>query len=368
MAGNRAASRVHSNPEARRDQLVILGSIVVLAVVAVIVLIGLFLTVYKPPRERILTIGSKQWDASAVERRALYLLQFQQAIAPKSPTEIVSKTLDTLEREEALRQKAKELVPEVTSDDVTKELQGQLAPATPPQPSIQTPDGLNATVTIGTATPVAGASPTATPTVDQAKYTKALQDRLTKSKLTKSELDAVIMAGLYEDRLREKFTNELPKTAAQVNVAVARTSDEALANQIRSIVSRPNVDFSQVASQNSVSATTGGLKTGAPLWVTLDELDGPTRDAVQKLKAGEISPVVKVGDYFEVYKAIEVSADREVTDASKDALTNKKILDWLNKAVADLKPQRTLDKAKEDWITNHAIADFTKAVATPGAK
>ena len=129
MAGNRAAgSRTGAPLGSQRDQLVMLGSAVVLGVAAIIVLVGLYLTVYRPPREVVLTAADTRYDAGAVVRRAVYLMVFQPDAAPRSQSEVPSKTLDVLQREQLLRTRAKTLVPEVTADDITKSLQAEIAP------------------------------------------------------------------------------------------------------------------------------------------------------------------------------------------------------------------------------------------------
>ena len=365
MAGNRAAgSRPGAPLGSQRDQLVMLGSAVVLGVAAVIVLVGLYLTVYRPPREHVLTAGDVKYNADQVYRRALYMMLYQQAIAPKSQAEIVPKTLETMEREQTLRIRAKELVPEVTTEDVTKELQQLLAPPATAQPSVNV-GGAAATVTVGT--PEAGAAPSATPTVDLNAYAKALAVRLERSKLTKAELESIIAAGLYEDRLLEKFKADLPKSAPQVLLVIARIQDQPTAERVRSIALRPGVDFGPVAAQNSVSDARGA-RAGASTWVIVDRLDPVVRDVVKNMKAGDVSAVTPNGTYYEVYKVVEVSADHELTDDLKEQIALQKVLDWLTTEGKNLGTERDLTTQKEQWITDHVTRGYQKASATPRAK
>lgn len=364
MAGNRAASpRAGAPLGSQRDQLVVLGSLVALAVAAVIVLVGLYLTVYRPPREHVLTAGDTRLNADQVYRRALYLMLYQQSIAPKSQSEIVSKTLETMEREETLRVRGKQFVAEVTAEDVTKELQQLLAPPTPPATSVSV-GGAAATVTVGT--PESG-TPTATPTVDRDAYAKALQQRLERSKLTKAELESVIAAGLYEDRLTQKFKGELPTTAPQVLLVTARIQDQPTAERVRSIALRPGVDFGPVAAQNSVSDARGA-RAGTTNWVIVDQLEPAVRDVVKNLKAGDVSAVTQNGTYYEVHKVLEVSASREISDELKDQMAVQKVLEWLTAEGKNLTIERDLTTAKEQWITEHVVSAYAKASATPRAR
>jgi hypothetical protein len=351
----RAAARRQPH-QGQREQYVVLGSIVVLAVSVVIVLVGLYLAAYRPPRQHVLTAGNQRYNAQAVERRTRYLILNQQTLLPKDiQGELVTKTLDLLEHEEILRQRAPAVVSEVKPEDITAELQSQLVP-TPPSPTITLPDG-------STATP--NASATATPTVDQAAYAKALQKRLTDAGMRKSPLDALIAAQVLEQRLQDQFKKDLPKTAPQVLLSVARVSDQAKADTLRSVATRPGVDFNALASVNSVQE---GGPTGPIGWVIPDNLDQPMRDVVKGMKAGDISPVTRNVTYFEVYKVVEASGDHEISEDQQDKLVKQKEDEWFDKERANVKIERDLSASEDKGIRAHAIADYQKVAGTTSAR
>lgn len=364
MAGNRAAAPRSGAPlGSQRDQLVVLGSIVVLAVATVVVLVGLYLTVYRPPRAHVLTAGAEDYTADEVYRRGLYMMLFEPAVGPRNPSEIVTKTLDTIEREETLRTRAKALVPEVTPDDIAAELQRQFAPAIP---SVPNPEVRNAAgEVIGTAVP--SNSPTPVPTLAPDEFTKSLQQRLETAQITKSQLDAIVAADLYRKRLTDKFKAELPTSLPQTLLVTARIADQPTADRVRSIGLRPNVDFAQVASQNSVSDAQGA-RAGVPTWVVVDQLDPKTRDVVKQMNPGDISPVTQVGTAYEVYKVVEVSASRELTDEQKTEMAGKKVTEWLDAEVKQLSIERDLTPEKEQWITEHVVEAYTKASPPTSAR
>ncbi len=365
MAGNRAAgSRTGAPLGSQRDQLVMLGSAVALGIAAIIVLVGLYLTVYRPPREHVLTAGDARFDAGAVVRRGVYLMLFQPDVAPRSQSAVATTTLDVLQREELLRTRSKGLVPEVTAEDITKTLQLEIAPP-PRAPEIPNPVVRDkAGNVIGTAVPVN--SPTPTPTVDSDVYTKGLAARLDKAGASKAELDAITSAKLYEQRLIEKFKGDAPKTLPQVQLVTARIQDQATADRVRAIALRPGVDFGPVASQNSVSDRSAAT-AGTPTWVIVDELDAPTRDVVKGMKAGDVSAVIPNGTYYDVYKVIEVSAARDLDDDQKTQLAKKKLEAWLADEAKQVKLERDLTTKKEQWITDHVVSAYQKASATPRA-
>jgi len=341
-----------------------LGSVIALAIAAVIVLVGLYLTVYRPPREHVLTAGDARFDAGEVVRRGVYLMLFQPELTPRSQSEVVTKTLDVLQREELLRTRAKALVPEVTAEDITKALQSEIAPPRR-APEIPNPEVRDkAGNVIGTAVP--SNSPTPTPTVDVNAYTKGLAARLDTAGASKAELDAITSAKLYEQRLIEKFKGDAPKTLPQVQIVLARIQDQATADRVRSIALRPGVDFGPVAAQNSVSDRSAA-SAGTPTWVIVDELEPPMRDVVKGMKVGEVSAVTPNGTYYDVYKVIEVSAARELDEEQKTQFAKKKLEGWLADEAKQVTVERDLTTQKEQWITDHVVSAYQKASATPRA-
>jgi hypothetical protein len=337
----RAAGRSQPRgPQSRRDQLVIVVSIVTLVAAVLIVLAGVYVTRYRPPRAHVLSVGQEQFNAADAERRLRYLLLFESDKAGTDVEAVVDTTLDVLEREQVLRERASALVGDVSANDVEQELRTQLAPAAP-------------TVTVS-----GGSTATPTPVSDEA-YATALQQRLQQSGLSKEDLEAIARAHVFEKRLLEHFKAALPTQAAQVHLAVARLNEQAKADQVRAIVTRPGVEFGPVASGNSVS--TGGT-TGDLDWVLIEDLDQVVREAVQTLKAGDVSPVVKNGDYFEVYKLVEAPADRDLTEEQRETLATKRVDEWVEAERKHVQIARGMSESEESWIRDHALQAYAREV------
>jgi hypothetical protein len=100
----------------------------------------------------------------------------------------------------------------------------------------------------------------------------------------------------------------------------------------------------------------------------VDQLEPTVRDVVKNMKAGDISTVTQNGTYYEVYKVVEVNAARELDDSLKNQLALQKVLDWLTTEGKNLKLERDLTTAKEQWITDHVVSAYQKASATPRAR
>lgn len=353
MAGTtpRAASRrapAHG-AESRRDALVVLATMAVLAVTAVIVLAGLYLTRYRPPRAAALTVDGATYTAAQVEHRLRYLMFYEPAAVGNDPTQFVTKTLERLEREEIMRQRAPALVGDLDADGAEQQLRKALAPPPPPAPTTDTPG-----VTV--------AQPTVAPLSDE-QYATALQDRLRAAGMSKRELEAVARAEALDAKLREHFGAGLGTAGPQLQLVVARLADRAKADQVRAIALRPGVNFAQVANVNSVG---GAGPTGNVGWVLPEELKPSVRDVVQALQAGAVSEVTPNGIYLEVYQVVATEASREYAPDQRDTLVQQQVDAWLAAERAQVRIERVLSTETERWIRDRAIAAFRARNGQPG--
>lgn len=349
MAGMnpRAASGTSRTGEtASRDAFVVMAAVVVLAVTAVIVLVGLFFTSYRPPRATVLTIEGEQVTAAQVQRRLLYLLFNESAVLGSDQTQFVSKALDRVERDEVLLRRASSLVGSAPdAEAVTKHLREMLAPPAPANPQITTNQpGLT----------VASAETTPVPLSDEA-YAKALQERLQNAEMSQDEIEQIARVDLIQKQLRAKFREGLSKNGPQLQIVVARLTDKAKADQVRAIGLRPGVDFAQVANVNSAS---GGGPVGDLGWVLPEEMKQLVRDAVGPLKPGEISPVTANGIYFEVYKAVATEPSREYESDQLDTLVDQKFDAWVAAERQQVKLERTLSADSDKWTLDGALSKF----------
>ncbi len=305
--------------------MIVLASTVVLVVAALVAMVGYYLGAYRPAHQSLLTAGTERFTASDIEARTLYLLLFQQSIAPREATELIAKALDVLEHEAILRQRAPALVGDVSAEDMAKDLAVRLATPVPPTP-IPTPS-----ITLGTPTPTGtpDATPTATataapkPTVDEKQVASTQQERLQKSGLSKASFDALTRAQILEDRLVKRFTDEAPKTALQWEVQVAILPSVERAEQLRAIVQRPGVDFARVASAAATDPSNGQLA-----WVLADLQEPEVRDALSKLKAGEISATIKSGTRYKVYRLAQIEQNRTVDEEQRDNAATERLTKW----------------------------------------
>jgi parvulin-like peptidyl-prolyl isomerase len=95
-------------------------------------------------------------------------------------------------------------------------------------------------------------------------------------------------------------------------------------------------DFAQTAQQLSKDASAG--KGGDMGWVTPDSLDPALKNAVEGLKEGQVSPVIKTQQGFAIIKAENVIAGRDRPyDQVKMSIERLVMREKLNKAVEDMR-------------------------------
>ncbi len=355
--------------------MIVLISVVVLAVAIVIAGVGYYLGAYRPAHQALLTVGNERLTASEIEARTVYLLMYQPTIAPREAADLIPKALDLLEREAILRQRAPALVGEVSSDELAKDLGVRLATATPQAPTSATPTIVVSTPT-STPTSTAAATPTGTaaaasatstatatatpvpgptPFADPKQVAETQQERLLKSGLSKQAFDALSRAQILEDRLSERFRKEAPQTTLQWEVQVAGVATQERADQLREIAARPGVDFARVASAGGSDRANGQLA-----WI-LPELQEPAiRDVLAKLKAGEISPSIKSGARFLVYRLVQIDERRDVSEDQRDDIAKDLLTKWYDEARTQLTIQREVASNRENAMRANVISAYQK--------
>ncbi|MEZ4553386.1 MAG: peptidylprolyl isomerase [Dehalococcoidia bacterium] len=360
-------------PETRMERGVLLIVGAVLAVAAVVVLAGLYLTEYRPPRAHALTIEGQDYNADAVKRRGSYLLRYEtQAARDVNQDNLVERTVDRLVRDEVLNRRAPALVGEITDEELDQEFRIQLGFATPTATPTPTPaPGATPTATLpATATPSPTPEEAITPDAEQlareeADFLRAQRDVYRDTGLSREEFYRIFKGQLYERRLRDHFADEVGETAPQIRLQVIRLTDRAVAERIHEQALQ-GADFVRLAAQNSVLPT--ARQDGGELgWRLVSSFDEPVRAAVEDAAAGSISEIIPVDRFFEIYRVAEVTADRDLDAAQRGTLVAERFDDWLEQETANVQVDRDISDGESDWIRDAIIEDVTDrgAVGTP---
>ena len=311
--------------EARRERIILIAVGVTLAIALVVVAVGLFITQYLPPRAHVTTIDGRDYDAAAVARRAGHFLLFD--AQGRQDVDVTAEALTRLEREELLRKRAPAVVGEVSDEDVEKYLRERLGFA-----------GEN---------------------VDANAFAESLRQQLRLSGLRQSEHRELTRATVLEQRLRDRFRDEVPKSAPQVHLARVRVNSEAAAQRVREQAAT-GTDFARLVTEQSVDTAT--RPRGGDLgWQLNDALDPGVRTAVAGLPTGAISDVVRVGNQFDVYRVVELQPEREVSDQQRTELARKRVDEWVERERASFPVERDLSGGEAEWIQERARDHFSSA-------
>ena len=361
----RVSSRRERDERARRtERIAIVGVTAVLSLAAVVVLAGLYLTQYRPPRAHVLSAGETDYQAAEVARRTVYETRFGEL--PGGIGEAVPETLSVLEEQSILLERAPALVGEVTGEDVEQWLRVHLGFA-PLEPDAaaggeadEAADGEAGQAAADDAAdenaddvPV----PEEDPEAEAARFAEALADWLRHVDLPKDEYDLVIAAGILSDRLEDRFRAEIGETADQLRGSRIRLADRGGAEDVRALL-LDGADFAELASERSAEAEYAA-QGGDLGWLPLAALSDIARAAIEGLEPGSISAVVETAPFFDVYLVAEREQARPLDAAQVEALVTRRWDEWMRAQRAIVAVERDLSDGEERWILERVVGSLS---------
>jgi len=311
-----ATQRQQAAADARRARLLTFATIAVLSLVAVIVAVGLYVTQYRPPRAHVATIGGQDFTADQVARRASYYMIFEGGAQSRSVVGIADFTLDLLEQQIVVLQQAPAEVAEVTDADVEAALRERL-----------------------------GFSE------DDSAFPDSLADLIRTSGYDRAGYFDLVRTQLLGDRLTERFLEGVPMAATQWHLERVRLGSRANAETLRErVLAGESMD--DVARELAADPVANVDLDWWPLDLVADEV----RDTVGALGAGDLSEPVPSGLFFDVYRAIEVQSDRDLTEDQRNQLAGLKLVDWVEDHRANLESTRDLSTSEANWIADRVLS------------
>lgn len=327
----------------------------VLVVAAAVVLVGLYITQYRPPRAHILTVEGTDYSAAEVKSRGSYMLRFERDFAEGVTQEtLVDRTIERIVRDEVLRRRAPAFVGEVTTDDLEQELRVRLGFASAsPTPGASPAPGSAATPA---ATPTEAATPDEAQREQQeADFAQARQELYRSGGMGREALDNVLIAGMLQQRLSDQFQSELGTTAPQINLQMIRVADEATAQRVREQALQGS-DFVRLAAEYSVTPT--AQQDGGELgWQLVDLLEQSVRGAVESLPAGGITEIIASDRFFDIYRVAEATADRELDAEQLNTLLGNRLDAWFEEERTNVSVEIDLSESEADWLRDEIVSD-----------
>jgi parvulin-like peptidyl-prolyl isomerase len=312
--------------EERRSELLViaLGAAVVLAV-AVIALFGYYQTQIRPKGETVVKVGDRSFSLNYLERRLRYDIGNGSALYSADPVRAPDRLVDEIGQEELMRQGAPEQGVDLSEDAIDAEIRNQ--------ESVPASADRNAFA---------------------AAYRQAVHD----SGLSTDGYRDVIAAGLAQQALQAKFTEEAPQATDQVRfrVILLATEDDAKAALDRL---RNGDDFAAVAkevSQHAASRDNGGEQDWTPRGV----LDPALDEALFSLDIGQISDVIAGQSAYYIVQVEERASQRETTPEQRSALGAQDMTNWLSQLRDSIGVTVNLDNDNRNSILKVLQSEMAK--------
>lgn len=319
-----ATRRARQASEGRFERRVYLASAIVGVAVLAIVIAGLILTVFLPPREKVAQVGDRSFSARDLAVRAKFA-----AVAESNTTVVFEPTqvIATLTREEVIRQKAGDLGVSASDEDLQKAIRTRIE--------------------------VAEDAPEDTFRASYDRYLGIIP-------LSKDEYEHIVRADVLRTKAVEAFRGQVPAKGPQLHLLGVSHADRAKLQALREAVSGGK-DF-------KAEAAAAGLVTDAAkadlAWFDPQSL--PDRiSPVRNLKQGELSEVIlddRTGSYF-LAQAIERVEDREYDDVVKAQVANRMYTGWLTEQEQALVQPSKISSNAKAWArrdVEKAVADATR--------
>ena len=367
----RVSSRRERDQRARRkERFAIIAVSVVLGAAALVVLAGLYVTQYQPPRAHVLSAAETNYQAAEVARRTAYELRFGELSGGIG--EAVPETLTVLEEQAVVLARAPALVGEVTDEEVTQWLRVHLGFAPPEGLEEETADAGDSAEAADDSEDAAGDSAegdSAAGTLEEdpgeaaARYAGLLADWLRVVDLPKDEYDLVVAAGILRDRLLEQYRAEISETADQLRVSRIRLADRGGAEDVRALLLE-GADFAELAAERSGEAEYAA-QGGDLGWLPLESLSDIASAALEGVEPGSISEVVETELFFDVYLVVEREEARPLDAAQIEALVTRRWDEWLLAQRAIVAVERDLSDSEERWILDHVVNSLSSGGGSP---
>jgi len=291
----RPSSAVRRDDE-RRAQVILRIAIALVAVVVVGVgAFGYYQTSVKPKKESVIRVGDRAFDIGYMERRLRYTIQnatLGDAVL-SDPQSAVSTALTDVRNEELDRLGAPELGISVSEDEIDAEVRLRL----------RVPE-----------------------TVDTGVFAEAYRNEVRESGLHPDEYREVVAARLLEEKLRQRFRDQIPATAEQIrlrDIVVQQADLQTVLDRLKA-----GEDFAALAAEVSLDTTTKD-KGGEMDWQPRGGMPPDTESAVFSLAVGQVSEPISLSEgYYYLYQVLEKAPDREVTTDQRQQIEEQIYTDW----------------------------------------
>jgi parvulin-like peptidyl-prolyl isomerase len=192
--------------------------------------------------------------------------------------------------------------------------------------------------------------------VDDASFDVIYEQELARSDLSDPDYREMVKATVLSDKLRDKFSEEVPESAESVHYRQILVSEQATADEIRDEI-EGGTDFAALAADSSLDTAT--KDSGGDLgWVPRGVLDPSTEELLFALDLGEITTIPVPAGVL-IIEMLEKAEDRAVEESQIEPLTDRALNGWVQEksqsvTVVDNMDLSDGDSKKIEWAVNRA--------------
>lgn len=191
-----------------------------------------------------------------------------------------------------------------------------------------------------------------------ANFQSRVQEELTRNGLTEAQYRDFNKAHVFQTKLNDVFTAELPAAIESVHYRQIQVDSLATADALRAQI-EAGADFAALAKEKSTDTATKD-QSGDAGWAPRGLLDKTTEDTLFGLSPNQLTTFPTTSGAF-VYQVLEKQVDRPIDGSNKPALANKAFQDWLKSKISALTVVNKMDLTSGDvdkinYAVSHAYA------------
>lgn len=294
----------------------------------------------RPRRELALRVGDTTYSMEYFAHRYKQAIEDPANLSQLSSsllTDVPQKTLDSMETDAILLQRAADLGITAGQNEIDREMlvQNNIPVVT------DTPEGSE----VGPDDPF---------TVSIAMQ-NAIRARLQNTGFSLEEYREIAHARLLHDKAQAYFKDQTPARAPQSRIRVLQFPSESDAQIAIDLIKSGQSSFTEIAETRSLDRAGKG-RGGERDWLTRGILPPKVDEAAFSLPLNTLSAPIDSGDVngWVVIEVLERADERDVSDAVRRQLADQKFNQWLDEQRATLKIDRALNQDKISWAWGFA--------------
>jgi len=328
----------------RQARFVYIGVGTVLALAAIVIVVGVYIVSYMPPRSHVVTVADSSYNTRDVSKRAIYWALFG---GRADADDIARPTVELIVDEEVLRRSASDRVDTVTADDIEEILLLNLGliPSSDPQG----PDSNNV---------VDIEALKVKHQVEPKEFADQVKDLVLNTGMNRQQYEAMIEAELYRERLEDSFLAEIGTSGPHIKLQRIRVTDRLAADAALKEL-EAGVDFGELADELSIATEdgAGGKLVG---WQVPQLLESNVLTALDGMVRGEWSIAIEgAGGFFEIYLLVDSWGHRDYDDVGLEEMVDQRVEVWIAQAASLLVIDRDLSLDEEKWINEKVAEDIS---------